>query len=290
MNGRKVALLEGLGSVADLFDGFILDVWGTVYNGGIVFPGVIDTLKYLRSLDKRLIFLSNAPQIPDVVADRLRRLGITSDLYDGIVTSGSETLRMLTEGSEPELKPFKGTVHEFAPDRCPHILPKGKFAKTDRIEKADWILNAAPNRQEEQVVDYRDRMETGIAHGLPMLCANPDRVVVHGTQKLICAGALAEWYSDHGGYVLEVGKPNAPIFERCRAMLNIEETSRIAMVGDNLATDILGANRAGIPAILIASGIHDLVNEDGTVEQGVLAALEIEYKSWADMVLPMLAR
>lgn len=290
MSGRKIALIDGLGSVADLFDGFILDVWGTVYNGEMVFPGVIETLQYLRSIDKRLIFLSNSPQIPDVVADRLRRIGITMDLYDGIVTSGSETLRMLAEGIDPEVKPFKGTVYEFAPERCPDILPKGKFAKTDRIDMADWILNAATNRQEEQVVDYRGRMETGVSRGLPMLCANPDRLVVHGTQKLVCAGALAEWYSDHGGHVLEIGKPHAAIFDRCRALLDVEKPTCVAMVGDNLATDILGANRAGIPAILIASGVHDLMHGDGTVNEESLTALEVEHGSRADMVLPILTK
>lgn len=290
MSAEKVTIIDGLGAVAHLFDGFILDVWGTVYNGGMVFPGVIDALQHLRSIDKRLIFLSNSPQIPDVVADRLRQIGITTDLYDGIVTSGSETLRMLAEGTDPELKSFKGTVYEFAPERCPNILPKGKFAKTDRIHTADWIFNAAPNRQEEKVADYRSRMEAGIARGLPMLCANPDRSVIHGTQELVCAGALAEWYSDHGGHVLEIGKPHGPVFERCQALLDIDGPGRTAMVGDNLATDILGANRAGIPAILIASGIHNLMHEDGAVAKERLAALEAEHGSQADMVLPILTK
>ena len=39
---------------------------------------------------------------------------------------------------------------------------------------------------------YNDRVTTWLKRGLPLICANPDRVVEHGTQLIYCGGALAD--------------------------------------------------------------------------------------------------
>ena len=52
------------------------------------------------------------------------------------------------------------------------------------------------------------------------------------------------------------GKPYAEHFEACLRELGISDKSRVAMVGDALETDVLGAMNAGISSVLVASGIH----------------------------------
>jgi ribonucleotide monophosphatase NagD (HAD superfamily) len=51
-------------------------------------------------------------------------------------------------------------------------------------------------------------------------------------------------------------------------MLGITDKSRILGIGDSFATDIKGANAAGLDALLVARGIHsnDLVGADGTLD------------------------
>ncbi len=47
------------------------------------------------------------------------------------------------------------------------------------------------------------------------------------------------------------------------------------MIGDNLETDILGANNFGIHSMLIASGVHELVNPNkGGILKGELNELQ----------------
>lgn len=282
------AALSGLGTIAARYDGFVFDVWGTVYDGDRVFPGVIDVFKELRGLGKRIAFLSNSPQLPSVVASRLEKIGIEAQYHDGIVTSGGETHRRLSSAVFPEMKPFQGRVYQTGPDRFPDTLPIGAALTVATVAQADWILNAGPNLPPETLEDYEQLLIEAAARRLPMLCANPDKTVFQGADRHICAGALAERYAALGGDVHYIGKPHAAVFERCQQTLKIANPDKILMVGDNLETDILGANHIGCHSLLIASGVHSLVENDGGVAFGSLGALEAELGAGPDHVIDKL--
>ena len=90
-----------------------------------------------------------------------------------------------------------------------------------------------------------------------MICANPDREVIRGDQREICAGAIAERYeSQFGGDVAWHGKPYRPVFDETLRLLGDPPRARVLMVGDGIHTDIAGAAAAGIDAILVCGGIH----------------------------------
>ena len=55
--------------------------------------------------------------------------------------------------------------------------------------------------------DYNDRITLWLSRNLPMICANPDRVVEHGDQLIYCGGALADLYEARGGMINMAGKP-----------------------------------------------------------------------------------
>ena len=88
---------------------------------------------------------------------------------------------------------------------------------------------------------------------LPMLCVNPDMEVVKqdGTQWL-CAGAVAAEFTRMGGRVAYIGKPFAEVYQVSKLLLG---NHRILCVGDNPATDIKGANDAGLDSLLITGGV-----------------------------------
>ena len=99
-------------------------------------------------------------------------------------------------------------------------------------------------------------LEACIAHRLPMLCANPDLVVLVGERMVTCAGTLAARYEAMGGDVFYHGKPHAPVYDRCLTLMGIADKRRILAVGDSLRTDVAGANAAGIDCALVTGGIH----------------------------------
>jgi hypothetical protein len=65
--------------------------------------------------------------------------------------------------------------------------------------------------------NYRNLLESFRARELPLICANPDRVVERGDRLVPCAGALADLYADLGGETRIAGKPHAPIYREALA-------------------------------------------------------------------------
>jgi 4-nitrophenyl phosphatase len=68
---------------------------------------------------------------------------------------------------------------------------------------------------------------------------------------------LAAIETASGATATITGKPEPHIFAIARHLL--PGCKRVAMIGDNLATDIAGAKRAGLDAILVLSGATDPV-------------------------------
>ena len=125
-----------------------------------------------------------------------------------------------------------------------------------KAEEAEFILNTGPADWDDTIEDYVPLLRRCLARHLPMVCANPDLVVMHGAKLALCAGALAEWYEEEGGKVRWHGKPYRSVYDACLALLGIADGSRILAVGDSLRTDIAGAAAAGIDSLFIAGGIH----------------------------------
>ena len=86
---------------------------------------------------------------------------------------------------------------------------------------------------------------------LKMICTNPDLIVHRGSKKEYCAGTLAELFKNLGGKVIYFGKPYPEIYKFC---LKVNES--VLVIGDNIRTDIKGANKMNIDSLLITDGIH----------------------------------
>ena len=126
----------------------------------------------------------------------------------------------------------------------------------DDPAEATFVVNTGIDDFDETIADYDPILKACASRSLPMVCANPDLVVVVGTKMAICAGMLARRYEEFGGSVRYHGKPHAPVYRRCFDLLGIHDRQRIAAVGDSFRTDVAGANAAGIDAVLVTSGIH----------------------------------
>ena len=229
--------ISGLSTISESYEIFILDLWGTIYDGQALFPEIKTLLEQLKEKDKTIIFLSNSPQLPKVVYRRLERLGLSTLHYDHLVTSGGETNWQLTNMELKEFSIFKGKVFQIGPNRFPDTLPQDKFINAEKLSEAEWILNAGPDAEDNQLDDYKELLIMAQKRNLPMLCANPDKMVFHGKEKHLCAGGIAEYYQTIGGYVISVGKPYPKVFERCMDFVDPEKKNKAIMIGDNQETD-----------------------------------------------------
>jgi len=251
-----LTLLSGLGEIAGRYDGLILDLWGVLHDGTAPFPGVVDALSRLKQAGKRLCVLSNAPRRAHLVEQRMNAIGLVRGLYDHVHSSGEEAWQHLLRRDDPFYAALGRRCYHIGPARDDNMLEGVDLERVAKIEEAEFILNTGPSGWDETVEQYEALLREARARDLPMVCANPDLVVVSQGRRAICAGVVAQRYEALGGRVRWHGKPFRPVYETCFAALGIADRRRILAVGDSLRTDIAGANAAGIASLLVTGGIH----------------------------------
>src|SRR5712692_8718623 len=266
-------LIDGMRGLAPEYDGFILDLWGVVHDGTAPFPGVLDCMRRLITAGKRVVLLSNAPRRSDDVVRRIEKIGVPVGLYHGVMSSGEEAWQHLFRRDDA----FYASLGR----RCLQIGSERDLEMRDGLDldfvatqaEADFILNTGPAEWEDTIEDYAPVLDAARRRELPMVCANPDLVVIHNGEPALCAGALAEHYERVGGRVRWHGKPYKSVYDSCLKLLGIEHRRRILAIGDSLRTDIAGADGAGIDSLLIAGGVHAAeFTVDGVLDPDRIAA------------------
>ena len=269
-----VKLIEGVESLAHAYDGFILDLWGVLYDGGQVFDHALDVLARLKALDKRLVILSNGPRRASEVEKRIAKAGIPRDSYDAVMSSGEEAwLCMKGEIDDPWYRDLGHSVFYIGADSDRPMLDGLDVTEAATAADAGFILAIGPFDSTDTISDYQDMLTAAAARHVPMVCANPDLVVHRLGNVEICAGTIAERYEELGGRVRWHGKPHSSIYETGMGLMGGIQKSRVLAVGDSFRTDIRGANAAGIDSLFVIEGIHrdDLLDAAGQPDQARLA-------------------
>ena len=77
-------------------------------------------------------------------------------------------------------------------------------------------------------------------------------MTVHrGNVEELCAGSIAKVFEELGGEVVYFGKPHKEVYEMC-----FNQSEKVLAIGDNLRTDIKGANNLNVDCIFISEGVH----------------------------------
>jgi HAD superfamily hydrolase (TIGR01459 family) len=242
--------IDGLGEIAGFYEGYILDLWGVVHDGEKAFPDTVPTLREMKRAKRRIWLLSNAPRRAHTVVQKLADMGVTEDLYDGIMTSGEATWQAL---QDRYLQKWGRRCFHIGGARDHSLFEEMDITLTDTPEGADFVLCSGIEDFSHGADLYRDRLADCAARRLPMICANPDRIVHVGEHLVICAGTLADIYIEMEGEVTWFGKPYRQVYSHC---LSAMPGMRVLAVGDAMPTDIAGATGAGIDSILVTGGIH----------------------------------
>jgi HAD superfamily hydrolase (TIGR01459 family) len=251
-----IRILDRLADFVPRYRGVLCDLWGAVHDGIRPYPGAVDCLLAIRREGIKVVLLSNAPRPSWQVQGFLTRMGVPADAYDEILTSGDATAAALNLRDDPEHAALGRRYYNLGPDRSVSLLEAITEAKAAPFDDAEFILNSGMVDDESETLDdYRPLLARALGRGLPMVCANPDRIVNRGERLVPCAGLLAEAYEAMGGRVLYHGKPHPDIYLRALEMLEMDRPETV-MLGDGLPTDIEGAKRFGIDSIWIAGGIH----------------------------------
>lgn len=263
-SGASIRHLSGLKDIADHYELVLCDIWGVIHNGVDAFKEAPDALHAFRAQGTRkVILLTNAPRPDWWVKGQLDSLGVREDAYDAIVTSGDVTRHDIMG---------RGVTKIFAlgPEKDRNFYD-GLPIELVRPNEAEIVsITGLIDDESETPDDYIRMLEDFLRRDLDVICANPDIVVERGEKLVYCGGALAQKYKEMGGKTHYCGKPHEPIYARAMtvgsALLGKDiDKRRVLAIGDGIATDVKGANDAGLDCLFVTGGIHSA--EDGPLAE-----------------------
>jgi len=236
--------LNHLAEIFEKYDTFVIDLWGVVHNGVALNPNAIEAVDQLKKHSKKIVFLSNAPRPSLKVINFLQKMKMDKRYLENVMTSGEAAMHAINQ------KKFGNTFYHLGPTRDTSIFEKVKDNKTD-LQSCDFILcTGLFDEHDKDLTYYKNLFEKHI--NKKMICTNPDLIVDRGENRELCAGSVAMVFEKMGGEVIYFGKPHAEVYNQ-----SIDNSNKkILAIGDNLNTDIRGANLLNYDSLLISNGIH----------------------------------
>ena len=236
---------EGLQSIVDDYDLFFIDIWGVVHNGIKIHEKAIKTLDNIEKIKKKYVLLTNAPRPNDTVKIFLDKMGMNKNMQKKVYTSGEAALKYLKNNHLNE------TFYHIGPPRDFDLFLNFKKQKTDNINECSYFLcTGLFENHDDDLNYYRNLLNKFFSK--KMICTNPDLIVDRGNRRELCAGSVAMVFEKIGGKVIYFGKPFPEVYNQ-----SIDtRDKKILCIGDNLNTDIKGANLQNYHSLLILNGIH----------------------------------
>ena len=235
---------EGIKSIVKRYDLFFIDLWGVIHNGIKLYENSIDVLDNLTAAKKDFVLLTNAPRPNLTVISFLKKIGLKK-YFENVYTSGEAAHKYLI--SEFNKKKF----FHIGPPRDYDLFKNIENNNVLNIEDSDYILcTGLFDDQENDLNYYKNLLSNHISK--KMICTNPDLIVDRGEQREYCAGSVAKSFEEIKGKVIYFGKPHPPVYNLSTNIKN----KRVLCIGDNLNTDIKGANIQNFDSLLITNGIH----------------------------------
>jgi HAD superfamily hydrolase (TIGR01459 family) len=244
-----------LHSLAQRFDVFLIDQFGVLHDGSAPYPGAVEALSSLKAAGKKIVLVSNSGKRAGPNESRLCGLGFQPGSWDIFLSSGEVAWRK-----------FSGQLgaERLAPGTRCLLLSRGNDRSAiDGLDlelaqdgaSADVVLLSGSEGDTRPMEFYRALLEPAACAGVPLICTNPDKIMLTEAGLKFGAGAIADLYEEMGGGVERIGKPFPAIYEAALRDLGNPPKDRIVGIGDSIEHDIAGAKGVGIAAALVRSGI-----------------------------------
>lgn len=228
----------------------LADLDGVIYKGPAAIPYAVESMNAIAAPTRVAYITNNASRTDASVAQHLTELGLHAAAED-IVTSPQAAMTLLKELVAPGSS----------------ILVVGGDGLVDEVTKAGFTVTRSALDNPAAVVQGFSP-EVGWVHlaeaafalngdgttgDLPWVATNTDWTIPQARGTAPGNGTLVSAvHTAVGRLPVVAGKPEVAIFEEAMTRFGTRDA---LMIGDRLDTDILGANRAGIPSVLVLTGI-----------------------------------
>jgi phospholysine phosphohistidine inorganic pyrophosphate phosphatase len=257
--------------------GILFDMDGVLYNSEEAIEGAAETIRWVQSKNIPYLYVTNTTSRSRIhLVEKLKRFGIEASL-DRIMTpcvAASEWLRMHSNGSVALFVSQKAFV-EF--DGL-EILPSGVEEGARYVVIGDlgegW--------------DFRT-----LNRAFRLLHSNPEAVLIalgmtpywqaHDGLRLDTAPFVAALEQATGRKPMIFGKPAAGFYQAAVKQLGLPAEDAV-MIGDGIETDIAGAQRAGLKAVLVRTGkFRDTDLAGGIIPDAILDSIRALPAWWKNL-------
>jgi len=223
---------------------FIIDMDGVIYHGNRLLKGAAELVSWMRSADKRFLFLTNSSErSPAELSQKLARLGIE------VEAEHFYTSALATAGFLAAQKPG-GTAYVIGEPGLTNALYGAGYTMNN--VNPDYVVIGESRSYSFESIETAVRLVFG---GARLVGTNPD-LSGPSEEGIIpaCGSLVAPIELTTGKKAYFVGKPNPLMMRHALRRLGAtrEET---AIIGDRMDTDIIAGIEADIETILVLSGV-----------------------------------
>ena len=250
-------------SLIERYDALFFDSYGVLIDGVDALPGAVDLVHRMNTEEVNYFIVTNDASVSLAARiDKFRSQGFDIPV-ERIVNSGSlitgffeqndlkqsPALALGTEDARDYVKSAVGVLVEINDDLEPDVVVVGHSGPHDWESTLESLLSLFSRR---------------FVEGKPvrLVLPNPDFIYPNGPGVYgfgaaafvdLLEQALVRLHGPHESLIAsKLGKPYSPIFNEA---VRRAGTSDAVMIGDQLETDIWGANTAGIDSAVVTTGI-----------------------------------
>jgi HAD superfamily hydrolase (TIGR01450 family) len=231
-------------TLAQQYDCLLLDLDGTVFCGHELTEGAVESLD--KAQGRKLFITNNASRSAAEVAEHLYDLGVNATA-DGVVTSAHSAARLLAAQLAPQSRVLVVGTESLADE----IAAAGLRPVRRWQDKPDAVVQGHSTE-----TGWTNLAEAALAirAGALWVAANVDatlpteRGLLPGNGSMVAALKVA---TDTEPQV--AGKPAPTLIKDALARGDFRAP---VVIGDRLSTDIAGAHAAGLPSMMVLTGVN----------------------------------
>lgn len=270
-----MSLITNLESLAEEYEGFLIDQFGVIMDGGGAYLGAIEAVNYLHENQKPIVFLSNSGRRASQNEARLQKWGFDRQSFISVQSSGETAYNLLK--SETQKSDGPKTVYLISREGDQSPIDDLPLKRIENAQDADLILIAGSEGDLYPIEYYQERLEPAAKLGIPAICSNPDQIMLTGNGPHFGAAKIAEAYESSGGKVKFVGKPYPDIYKDATSKLGDIDAQKIICIGDSIHHDLQGASNFGYDCALVQTGLSQGQTEDQILSKAQAIRLQPKY-------------
>lgn len=247
---KMIRPIVNISKVIDDFDTVVLGLRGVLTDGIRLKPEALNAIIQMKKHKKNLVLITNSAERVLSIANFFTENGFPAEWFDVIISSG-EILHYKLKAKTNEFKALGSKYYLIG--KYDDALKGLDYEQVDNIAYADFLYVSSVNDVDDSLNTYLPLLEHAASLSIPFVCVGNEKSTFMDDKVCLAPAALAEQYAVLGGKIISVGKPDVKIFNYA---LDGIDKSKILFIGDNITTDIKGAESAKISSVLVSKGVH----------------------------------